>query len=76
MTKQVQLLRYAEAFKGDLPEKKKSSSLAAEVRESDPCAAFLVPSVPNKPRIEFGLSLFACKEFVGPNNFLHFAIQF
>lgn len=76
MTKQEQLLRYAGVFKTLLLEKKNYSYLAAEVNESDPWAAFLVPSVPNRPLIEFGLSLLACKEFVGPKSFLHFATQF
>lgn len=73
---QVQLFKYAGLFNALLAEKKNSSSLAADAAESDPWAAFLVPSVPNLPLIELGLSVFAWRELVGPKSFLHLATQF
>ena len=50
--------------------KKNSNSLFALSIESDPCTAFLVPSVPNTPLMEFGASFLATSELVGPMNYL------
>lgn len=46
------------------------NTLAAEANESDPCPAFLVPSVPNWARRLLGASLRAMQESVGPRAFL------
>lgn len=56
--------------------KKKSSSLFALSKESEPCTAFLVPSVPKTPLIEFGASFRATSELVGPINYLQAWIPF
>ena len=54
-------------FLSSLP-KKKFSSRSADSFESLPWTAFLVPSVPNKPLIEFGASALAFYVLVGPIN--------
>ncbi len=43
---------------------------AADASESDPCPAFLVPSVPNWPLRLFAASFCATPESVGPRTFL------
>lgn len=62
-------------FKVDLFEKKKSSSLTAELEESLPWAAFFTPAYPNRALIELGLYDLAVLGSVGPNNYLHFFTQ-
>lgn len=47
-----------------------SNTRAADANESDPCPAFLVPSVPNWARRLTGASLRATPESVGPRTFL------
>ena len=49
--------------------KNKSSSLSELSEESDPCAAFLVESDPNKARILLGLSCCAFSVLVGPYSY-------
>lgn len=43
---------------------------AADANESEPCPAFLVPSVPNWPLRLFAASFWATPESVGPRTFL------
>lgn len=56
--------------------KKKSTSRFADGPESDPCTAFLVPSVPNWALNDLGASYFAVSELVGPITDLQLAIAF
>ncbi len=49
---------------------KKNVTRAADASESDPCPAFLVPSVPNWPLRLFAASFCATPDSVGPRTFL------
>lgn len=53
-------------------EKIKPNYLSTDWGESLPWTAFLVPSYPYFPLIEFGASSLAFNELVGPIKFLHF----
>ena len=57
-------------------EKNKSASLVKSASLADPWQAFLLPSVPHRPLIEFGCSALATAESVGPNNALNLGTAF
>ena len=73
----MQFLSLGVVYNGESSPKKKFNSLSADFGESDPWTALNLglPGVPNLALTLLGASLIALSTFVGPINYLHFAIE-